>query len=138
MEKFLKPSTSGVAPSPTSAKSIVQKFFKREGNTNTGKCQICSKVYAYKLGGPTSSLKRHCLEKHSEKVEKVEKEAPKQQSIKKVLTKVFKQQVKWNRLFQCILFYIKEFLGFQGLRDFLKCSEGLLQNQNKPLFSIFI
>ena len=41
-------------------------------------------------------------------------------------SKVFKQQVKWNQLSQCILFQIAEFLGFQGLRDFLKCSEGLI------------
>ena len=41
-----------------------------------------------------------------------------------VLSKVFKQQVKWNHLFQSILFQIAEFLGFQGLRDCLKVSRG--------------
>ena len=51
--------------SQTTGKSYVQKFFKKEGE-NSAKCNICLKVYVFKTGGPTSSLKRHLDEKHRE------------------------------------------------------------------------
>ena len=61
-------------------KSLVQKFFKKEGN-NSAKCNICLKLYVYKTGGPKSTLRRHLNEKHREKVKVNEKKEPKQQSF---------------------------------------------------------
>ena len=49
--------------------------------------------------------------------------------------KVFKQQVKWNQLFQCILLHIGECLGFQGLRDFFQMFRGVASKSNKTLFT---
>ena len=64
--------------SQTTGKSYVQKFFKKEGD-NSAKCTICLKVYVFKTGGPTSSLKRHLDEKHREILKVTEKKEPKQQ-----------------------------------------------------------
>ena len=63
------------------------------------------------------------------------------QSVTRLLLflKVFKQQVKWNRQFQCILFQIGELLGFQGLRDFFQMFRGvdLKSKQNIVLVQAF-
>ena len=66
------------AMSQNPGKSLVQKFFKKEGN-NSAKCNICLKLYVYKAGGPTSTLRRHLDEKHKEVLKVHEKKQPKQQ-----------------------------------------------------------
>ena len=91
MDKFLKRKEYQGSPqktvpnSPNSKTSIVWKFFKREGQ-DLVKCQVCSKEYSYKIGAPTSSLKRHCESKHKNKCEAFEKEKPKQIPIQKSFT----------------------------------------------------
>ena len=68
------------AVSQNPGKSLVQKFFKKEGN-NSAKCNICLKIYTYKAGGPTSTLRRHLDEKHRDLLKVHEKKQPKQQRL---------------------------------------------------------
>ena len=81
--------------SQTTGKSYVQKFFKKEGE-NSAKCNICLKVYVFKTGGPTSSLKRHLDEKHREILKVNEKKEPKQQRSDNctILVNLWENEVK--------------------------------------------